>query len=157
MLRVRVRRLKVPGYMKGRRSSLLPANHALPSRERGSLDPRAVGTALALLAAGSLYLARSVHWRQAALLLVGGAAGVTLYHAAFGFTSAWRVLISDRRGAGLRAQMLMLAVACVLFFPVLAGGESLLGQPVRGAVAPLSLSVVIGAFMFGVGMQLGGG
>src|SRR6185436_3522846 len=32
-----------------------------------------------------------------------------------------------------------------------------LGQEVRGAVAPLGLSVIIGAFLFGVGMQLGGG
>ena len=29
---------------------------------------------------------------------------IGLHHAAFGFTSAWRVFINDRRGAGLRAQ-----------------------------------------------------
>ena len=39
--------------------------------------------------------------------MVGIAAGVVLYHAAFGFTSAFRVFIADRKGAGLRAQMLM--------------------------------------------------
>ena len=33
----------------------------------------------------------------------------------------------------------------------------LLGQSVRGAIAPLGVAVIIGAFMFGVGMQLGGG
>jgi len=40
---------------------------------------------------------------------------VALYHALFGFTSAWRVFIADGRGAGLRAQTLMLAVAVLLF------------------------------------------
>ena len=45
-----------------------------------------------------------------------------LYHALFGFTSAWRVFIADGRGAGLRAQMLMLAAAVLLFFPALAHG-----------------------------------
>ncbi|MCA4131098.1 VOC family protein, partial [Pseudomonas aeruginosa] len=40
---------------------------------------------------------------SAILFIVGGALGLTLYHAAFGFTSAWRVFIRERRGAGLRA------------------------------------------------------
>ena len=79
-----------------------------------------------------------------------------LYHAAFGFTSSWRVFIADRRGAGLRAQMLMLAVTCAVFFPLLAGG-TLWGQPVRGSVSPIGVGVAVGAFIFGLGMQLGGG
>ncbi len=102
------------------------------------------------------YLSIVIGGRQAALFLVGTLAGIVLYHAAFGFTSSWRVFISDRRGAGLRAQMLMLAITCAVFFPLLAAG-TVFGQPVRGSVSPIGLSVVAGAFMFGVGMQLGGG
>lgn len=97
-----------------------------------------------------------VSWRQSALFMVGVFAGLVLYHAAFGFTSSWRVLISDRRGAGLRAQMLMLAATCVVFFPLLASGSAF-GQPLRGSVSPAGVAVLAGAFMFGVGMQLGGG
>ncbi|CAH2791782.1 MAG: Sulfur transporter [uncultured Paraburkholderia sp.] len=52
--------------------------------------------------------------------------------------------------------MLMLAVGVILFFPALASG-SLFGHPVVGLVAPAGTSVLVGAFMFGVGMQLGGG
>jgi uncharacterized membrane protein YedE/YeeE len=104
----------------------------------------------------ALLLANLVTWRQSALFLVGVGAGVVLYHAAFGFTSSWRLLIVDRRGSGLRAQMLMLAATCLVFFPVLAHG-ALFGQSVRGSVAPLSVSVIAGAFVFGLGMQLGGG
>src|SRR3712207_9593635 len=67
-----------------------------------------------------------------------------------------QVFIADRRGEGLRAQMVMLAAAAALFFPVLAAG-TLFGQPVQGLVAPVGVSVVFGAFLFGIGMQLGGG
>jgi uncharacterized protein len=105
---------------------------------------------------GAVLLAGLINPRQAALYILGAALGLVLYHAAFGFTSAWRVFIADRRGEGLRAQMLMLALASALFFPVLAAG-SLFGQPVSGLVSPAGLSVVFGAFIFGIGMQLGGG
>src|SRR4051812_22077601 len=114
------------------------------------------GVMILTIFAGGLYLNSAVGPRQALLLLVGVAAGTVLYHAAFGFTSSWRVFISDGRGAGLRAQMLMLALTCAVFFPLLAGG-SLFGQTLRGSVSPPGVSVVAGAFLFGLGMQLGGG
>jgi len=122
-----------------------------------SVDTRVVGTAAVLFATGMVYLTRTVHIQQAMLFLVGGVIGLLLYHASFGFTSSWRVFIADRRGAGLRAQMLMLAAACLLFFPVLASGTPIFTDSVRGNVDPLGLSVAAGAFLFGVGMQLGGG
>ena len=118
--------------------------------------PPEVMFATVAIAAFAIYLATAVHWRQSALFLVGAVAGLVLYHAAFGFTSAWRVFISDRRGAGLRAQMLMLALTCAVFFPVLAAG-SVFGQPVRGSISPPGIAVIAGAFIFGIGMQLGGG
>jgi uncharacterized membrane protein YedE/YeeE len=111
---------------------------------------------MAALLGGAGLIGGLVDPRQAALYVVGAALGLVLYHAAFGFTSAWRVMVSDRRGAGLRAQMVMLAVATLLFFPVLASG-SLFGQPVAGNVSPIGVSLLVGAFIFGVGMQLGGG
>ena len=122
-------------------------------------EPRRLGAplfALGLLLVGALFLNSTVGLNQTLLLIVGAALGLTLYHAAFGFTSAWRVFITERRGAGLRAQMVMLALAVLLFFPALAGG-SLFGNPVNGLVAPAGVSVVFGAFIFGIGMQLGGG
>jgi uncharacterized membrane protein YedE/YeeE len=109
-----------------------------------------------IVCAAALYLNVAVSGRQALLFLVGVAAGIVLYHAAFGFTSSWRHFITSGRGDGLRAQMLMLAVTCVVFFPLLARGEAF-GQTLRGSVSPISVSVVVGAFMFGMGMQLGGG
>ena len=121
-----------------------------------SMNTAVVLFAAALLAAGALALADFYTWRQGALFLLGGGLGITLYHALFGFTSAWRVFIANGRGAGLRAQMLMLAVAAILFYPTLAHG-TLFGQPVHGELGAVGTSVLVGAFLFGLGMQLGGG
>ncbi|HYU79093.1 MAG TPA: YeeE/YedE family protein [Vicinamibacterales bacterium] len=123
---------------------------------RGSSAPVPTAMAVAATALMAVYLAGSIGPRQAVLFLVGVAAGVVLYHAAFGFTSAWRVFISNARGAGVRAQMVMLALTCAVFFPLLSAGE-LLGQPMRGSISPAGVAVLAGAFMFGIGMQLGGG
>jgi hypothetical protein len=94
--------------------------------------------------------------RMAVLFAIGFACGLTLYHAAFGFTAAYRRLLFQRDGAGVRAQLFMLAVATVLFAPVLAA-ESAFGRPVTGAFAPAGVQMALGAFLFGAGMQLGGG
>ena len=129
---------------------------ASPSATRLGLNARVVAVAALALALGAVWLGVDYGWRQAALFLVGGGLGVSLYHALFGFTSAWRVFIADRRGAGLRAQMAMLAAAVVLFYPVIAQG-TFLGQPVKGEYGAVGVSVIVGAFLFGLGMQLGGG
>ena len=114
-------------------------------------QPRITGAAIVLLTLGAGYLFQAHSPRHAALLLVGAGFGLVLYHAGFGFTSAFRALLTTGDGRGLRAQMLMLAVAMALFAPVIAFGDA------GGAVAPLSLSVFAGALIFGIGMQLGGG
>jgi len=122
----------------------------------GEINARAAGLALATLLGGAWLLAQSYGWRHGTLFLLGGALGLALYHALFGFTSAFRVFIADRRGAGLRAQMLMLAIAVLLFYPTLAQG-TLFGTALRAEAGPLGVSVAVGAFLFGIGMQLGGG
>lgn len=119
-------------------------------------DWRIVGLALALLLGGAAYMASAASGRHAALFLLGAALGLVLYHAAFGFASGWRAFVAEGRGANLRAQMLMLALASAIFLPVLDGG-SLFGRDVGGAIAPAGVPVLVGAFLFGIGMQLGGG
>jgi uncharacterized membrane protein YedE/YeeE len=120
------------------------------------VNAKVAAAALAAVAVGATWLDAVAGWRQAALFCVGAAAGVVLYHAAFGFTSSWRALLVSGRGEGLRAQLLMLAIACVAFTPLLAAGHAF-GQPLRGSISPAGVSVLAGAFLFGVGMQLGGG
>ena len=52
--------------------------------------------------------------------------------------------------------MVMLGITVLIFTPLIGLGE-FGGIGLRGSVAPLSLAVICGAFIFGVGMQLGGG
>ncbi|HYT40356.1 MAG TPA: YeeE/YedE family protein [Acidimicrobiia bacterium] len=84
------------------------------------------------------------------LYVIGVGFGVVLFHSRFGFTSAWRQLVTVGQGRAVRAHMLMLAVACVLFAPLLAAGRG------SGNVYPIGAGLVVGAVLFGVGMQLGG-
>ncbi|WP_264755946.1 YeeE/YedE family protein [Psychrobacter sp. YP14] len=94
---------------------------------------------------------------QPMLLIIGLLLGYTLFHARFGFTSAFRRMTSVGNGQALRAHMLMLAVAVTLFAPILAYGTTFFGGDVSGYVSPLGVSLIVGSFMFGIGMQLGGG
>jgi len=95
-------------------------------------------------------------WRPLALWLTGLVLGVALYHASFGFASAYRRMLVARDMRGVQAQLLLLALTTLCFAPVFANGTAL-GQAVGGAWAPVSVSVAVGAFMFGIGMQIAGG
>lgn len=115
----------------------------------------ALVTAVLFILVG-IAIAQAVDLHQAALYGLGGMLGIALYHASFGFTGGWRRFSVEKRGRAMRAQLLMIGVAAAAFIPMLALGSPL-GNPIVGAVAPVGVSVLVGAFMFGLGMQLGGG
>ena len=94
--------------------------------------------------------------KQAGLFVVGLGLGVALYHASFGLSGAYRRAIVDKDISGVSAQLAMLAAAMMLFAPILAQGSAF-GHGVVGAVAPVGVAMVLGAFIFGIGMQLAGG
>ncbi|RJG05030.1 YeeE/YedE family protein [Noviherbaspirillum cavernae] len=91
--------------------------------------------------------------RQGLLALLGIGFGAVLQGARFGFTTGWRNYIENRDPQGLWAQMLLLVLAAALTLPLIAGNP---GELV-GAVAPLTFSLVLGAFLFGAAMQLADG
>ena len=103
------------------------------------------------------YLLATQPISQSLLLGIGLLLGYTLFHARFGFTGAFQRMMSVGNGQAMRAHMLMLAVAVTLFAPILAYGVTFFGGPVTGNVSPVGVSLVVGAIMFGIGMQLGGG
>lgn len=90
--------------------------------------------------------------RQGLLFLIGVGFGAVLSGASFGFTTGWRVWIRDRDPTGLLAQFVAIGLATVVAVPLLASHDEL-----SGAAAPLSWSLVIGAFVFGAAMQLADG
>ncbi|RHW34051.1 YeeE/YedE family protein [Lysinibacillus yapensis] len=94
---------------------------------------------------------------QGVLYILGLALGVTLLHARFGFTSAFRRLMSVGNVQGLQAHMIMLAVSTTLFAVILGTGFSFTGVDPSGYVSPVGVSVILGSFLFGIGMQLGNG
>ncbi len=122
----------------------------------GTLPAARLAAAVIVTAVALAALAATGSGRLVLLGAIGLALGLALYHAAFGFSHGYRVLLTEGRTAHIRAQILMLAAAVLLFLPALALGE-VFGRPVRGFVFPLGLGIVVGAFVFGIGMQISGG
>jgi uncharacterized membrane protein YedE/YeeE len=114
-----------------------------------------VGSAAAIILLISIVSVSN--WTQGILFIIGILLGVTLLHARFGFTSAFRRLMSVGNVQGLQAHMLMLGIASTLFAIILATGFSFTGVTPIGYVSPVGVSVLFGAFIFGIGMQLGNG
>ncbi|MFC9220403.1 YeeE/YedE family protein [Streptomyces hygroscopicus] len=90
------------------------------------------------------------------LLLLGLALGVALFHSRFGFTSAWRQLVAVGNGTGLRAHALLLGTTATLFALLIGTKTGLFGSVPAPSAGPLGLGLLIGSFVFAVGMQLGG-
>lgn len=98
-------------------------------------------------------LAWFVALRQAMLFMVGLGMGVVLAGARFGFTTGWRKLIEQRDASGVLAQLLLLALAAAISMPLLAAYPTDLGA----ALGPPSVSLIVGAFVFGAAMQVADG
>ncbi len=103
----------------------------------------------------SLFLQHEFNLRQSLLFIIGISLGIALMHAMFGFSGAWRSFIRDRNSLGIRAQLWLLVLSSILFFPFVAGVFP--SVQVSAAMGQIGLSVFVGAFLFGIGMQLGGG
>nr|WP_259455694.1 YeeE/YedE family protein [Bacillus sp. PK3_68] len=114
-----------------------------------------VGILIAIILLASIVSMTS--WTQGTLFIIGIALGVTLLYARFGFTSAFRRLMSVGNVQGLQAHMIMLAIASALFAIILGTGFSFTGVTPAGYVSPVGTSLIFGSFIFGIGMQLGNG
>jgi len=89
---------------------------------------------------------------SAALVILGFALGVAFLKAEFSFTAAWRRFLVKGEAGGLLAALLLIAVAATVIVPVAA-----LVPGFGGAIAPIGPSLLTGAFVFGIGMQLANG
>lgn len=99
-----------------------------------------------------VFLLGWVSVRQAVLWLVGIGMGMILAGARFGFTTGWRHLIQNRDPSGVTGQALLLALASLAAFPLMAKFGEL-----HAALGPPSISLLVGAFAFGLTMQIADG
>ena len=88
----------------------------------------------------------------AALLVFGFALGAVFLKAEFSFTASWRRLIVRGQADGFLGGLLLIAIAAGVIVPVAS-----LVPGFGGTIAPIGPSLVIGAFVFGIGMQLANG
>ena len=88
--------------------------------------------------------------RQGILLAIGLGFGITLEGLGFGFAGPWRRAILERNTHGIQAQLLALGLATLpsLLLLDIAAGELI------GATASVGVSMILGAFVFGIAMQV---
>jgi uncharacterized membrane protein YedE/YeeE len=89
---------------------------------------------------------------SAALILGGFGLGVAFLKAEFSYTASWRRFLTRGEAGGLLGGLIVIAIAALAVVPVAA-----LKSNFGGAIAPLGPSLLIGAFVFGIGMQLANG
>ena len=106
----------------------------------------------AMMAGFFVFLLLSVSVRQAVLLLVGVGMGAALAGARFGFTTGWRQLVEQRDPQGVTGQVMLLALASLAAIPLLGTFPEL-----SAALGPPSVSLLLGAFVFGLTMQIADG
>jgi uncharacterized membrane protein YedE/YeeE len=116
----------------------------------------AIGLALLAGLSAAVWKSTGGNLRFTALALVGALIGLVLYRASYGFAGGFRAFVETRDGTMFRAHVLMLAVMSVIALPLLSLGE-LAGLRLVGVVTPVGYAFLLGAFIFGIGMQLGGG
>ena len=124
-----------------------PANKIVPARDWPFLIAAIVATVLLIA-----LVVLDGEPRSAALIAAGFGLGIAFLKAEFSFTASWRRFLVRGEAGGLLATLLLIAIAALVIVPVAARGQGF-----GGAIAPLGPSLVIGAFVFGIGMQLANG
>jgi len=87
--------------------------------------------------------------------IIALAMGAVLNGLHFGFSRSFRELILERKTLAVRAIIWMLALVLVLFGWLQNTADSIQGEALYGFIRPVGVYSLLGAFLFGVGMQLG--
>lgn len=137
--------------------SPLPTSVPAPEAEHAPRARRTPLTVAAVIGAAlSAYVFVTHGAKPGVLLLLGIGLGFALFHSRFGFTSAWRQLVAVGNGTGLRAHALLLGSTATLFALVIGTSTGLFGSVPAPSAGPLGVGLLVGAFLFAIGMQLGG-
>ena len=104
----------------------------------------------------------SSNWRNGFLVLLSGLFGFILKFGPFGYTCTFKSMIVKQDFSEYRDMLIMLftgTLLCSIFkmFPSLRPLFPTNPVELKDSSAPIGLSLVIGSFLFGIGMQLGSG
>jgi uncharacterized protein len=128
---------------------------SLAASEKGAavrIDRLFLGLALAATAILIALVLLDHQPASAALVVAGFGLGIAFLKAEFSYTASWRRFLTRGEAGGLLGGLIVIAICALAVVPVAA-----LSPRFGGAIAPLGPSLVIGAFVFGVGMQLANG
>jgi uncharacterized protein len=93
------------------------------------------------------------HQPLSAVLIIGGfGLGIAFLKAEFSYTASWRRFLTRGEAGGLIGGLIVIAICALAVVPVAA-----LTPKFGGAIAPIGPSLILGAFVFGIGMQLANG
>ncbi|MCU1510156.1 MAG: YeeE/YedE family protein [Glaciihabitans sp.] len=113
--------------------------------------PFLIASVLATLVLCALVLLDG-HTASAALILGGFGLGIAFLKAEFSYTASWRRFMMTGEAGGLIGGLIAIAIVACAVVPVAA-----LVPGFGGAIAPIGPSLIVGAFVFGIGMQLANG
>ncbi|HEX9073559.1 MAG TPA: YeeE/YedE family protein [Pseudolabrys sp.] len=128
---------------------------SLAASEKGAavrIDRLFLGLALASTAILIALVLLDHQPASAALILGGFGLGIAFLKAEFSYTASWRRFLTRGEAGGLLAGLIVIAICALAVVPMAA-----LTPKFGGAIAPLGPSLIIGAFVFGSGMQLANG
>jgi uncharacterized membrane protein YedE/YeeE len=131
------------------------ATASLAASEKGAavgIDRLFLGLALASTGILIALVLLDHQLASAALILGGFGLGVAFLKAEFSYTASWRGFLTRGEAGGLLGGLIVIAICALAVVPVAA-----LTPKFGGAIAPLGPSLIIGAFVFGIGMQLANG
>jgi uncharacterized membrane protein YedE/YeeE len=123
-----------------------------PGVRAGGIDGLFLGLSIGATAILIALVVLDGQYASAALLAGGFGLGIAFLKAEFSYTASWRRFLTRGEAGGLIGGLIVIAIAAVAVVPVAA-----LKANYGGAIAPLGASLIVGAFVFGIGMQLANG
>ncbi|MFV0574356.1 MAG: YeeE/YedE thiosulfate transporter family protein [Vibrio sp.] len=111
---------------------------------------------LAIAAAMVTWIDNAIGLKWAILSVIGFGLGFTLSFSRFGIAFGWREMITKRSSYHVRIHLITILTEIVFFTVCLSFAHALFNGDMVGNVSPIGVPFIVGAFLFGIGMQLAG-
>lgn len=111
---------------------------------------------VAIAGGALLWLDNTFGMKWALMALIGFGFGFTLSFSRFGIVFGWREMLTKRNSYYVRVHLLTITIEILLFTTFLSFSHALFGDAMVGNVMAIGIPFIVGAFLFGIGMQLAG-